>query len=51
MRDRWIYLIGERGHTPFNVDIAKYIEENTSLILRVEDRNESTQPIAKQSFE
>lgn len=38
------------GHTPFEVDITKYIEKNTILTIRVEDRNECSQPIGKQSW-
>lgn len=38
------------GHTPFDVDITKYIKNDFSLILRVEDYNECTQPIGKQSW-
>lgn len=38
------------GHTPFSLDITRYIKENNSVIIRVEDRNECTQPIGKQSW-
>lgn len=38
------------GHTPFEVDITKYICDDFSLILRVEDYNLCTQPIGKQSW-
>lgn len=38
------------GHTPFDVDITKYITNEFSLILRVEDYNLCTQPIGKQSW-
>ena len=38
------------GHTPFNLDITKYLEENNSIIIKVEDRNSCRQPIGKQSW-
>ena len=38
------------GHTPFDVDITKYIQNEFALILRVEDYNLCTQPIGKQSW-
>lgn len=38
------------GHTPFEVDITKYITNDFSLIMRVEDFNLVNQPIGKQSW-
>lgn len=38
------------GHTPFCVDLTKYISSNFCLIIRVEDHNLPTQPIGKQSW-
>lgn len=38
------------GHTPFEVDITKYIQQDFSLIIRAEDYNLTTQPIGKQSW-
>lgn len=38
------------GHTPFNVDLTRYLKEENSLVIRVEDSNSCRQPIGKQSW-
>jgi beta-galactosidase/beta-glucuronidase len=38
------------GHTPFSVDITKYLSSENLLIVRVKDINSCRQPIGKQSW-
>lgn len=49
INDNHIYT-HEGGHTPFEVDITRYINDDFSLIVRVEDYNLTSQPIGKQSW-
>ncbi len=38
------------GHTPFEVDLTDYVNNQFDLIIRCEDYNKTTQPIGKQSW-
>ncbi len=40
----------EGGHTPFTVDVTEYISESSTLYVRAEDFNRTSQPIGKQSW-
>ncbi|MRN25392.1 glycoside hydrolase family 2 [Romboutsia ilealis] len=38
------------GHTPFTVDLTNHLKEDSTIYIRVEDRNLCIQPIGKQSW-
>lgn len=38
------------GHTPFQVDVTNWVENDNDLTLKVVDHNDPTQPIGKQSW-
>lgn len=38
------------GHTPFTIDISQWVENKNDLQVRVEDYNEPSQPLGKQSW-
>ncbi|MFC6253517.1 glycoside hydrolase family 2 protein [Secundilactobacillus hailunensis] len=49
LNDRLVFH-HEGGHTPFEIDITKWVKTNNDLTLKVVDHNDPTQPIGKQSW-
>ena len=52
--DIWIndtFVIShEGGHVPFEVDVTNYVDNLNTITIRVEDHNDTNQPIGKQSW-
>ncbi|SDM84175.1 glycoside hydrolase family 2 protein [Bacillus sp. OK048] len=40
----------EGGHVPFEVDVTNFVGTNNTITIRVEDHNDTNQPIGKQSW-
>lgn len=46
------HLVGQHtgGHTPFTIDISRWVQDQNTLIVHVTDFNRTDQPIGKQSW-